>query len=85
MASTSASWRPHASAASNHVLMPMPVVATKMSTGSASSRSVAARSSASSTWLGSCDSDGAHSTCAPRRSSSAICSSTLRAAVTPTR
>ena len=31
----------------------MPVVATKMSTGSASSRSVAARSSASSTWLGS--------------------------------
>ena len=50
-----------------------------------STSSVAARSSASSTWLGSIDSAGAQLTSAPRRSSSAICSSTFRAAVTPIR
>ncbi len=40
----------------------MPVVATKMSIGSAMTASVAARSSASSTWLGSLESTGAQST-----------------------
>ncbi len=76
---------PHVSAASNHTLMPMPVVARNRSMGRARTARVISRKSSRSTMEGARDSAGAQSTRAPRRSNRPICSCALRTAVTPTR